>query len=232
MIKTYDLALNVIKDKMVKRENVRFTDDERYIDWQVRKPIVADKYDGDEFEWRSFDAIYEFKHLYENGEITDTQFVNLIQAIIDKRNNMYRLYDDFHKEPASPVIKHEPITASFPTFLVLSHNKCQRDAKSIMLAFGNGLNGLTDEEKWDFLTILFDGVFRYDDSPRYYLHIFADDDRGYLVNPSYSEGNMYLMQKYLHTIFSETEIEELQKKVPHINLKGCMEPIEVSAYVN
>lgn len=43
---------------------------------------------------------------------------------------------------------------------------------------------------------------------------------------------MYLMQKYLHTIFSESEIEKLQKKVPHINLKGCMEPIEVSDYVN
>lgn len=229
MIKTYDLALNVIEDKMVKRENVRFTDDERYIDWKVRKPIVADKYDGDEFEWRSFDAIYKFKHLYEEGEITNSQFVNLVQAIIDKRNNMYRLYDDFHKEPASPVIKHEPVTASFPVFLVLSHNKCQRDAKSVMLSFGNKL---TDEEQWDFLTILFDGCFRFDDSPRYYLHIFADDDRGYLVNPSYSDGDMYVMQRYLHTIFSESEIEELQKKVPHINLKACMEPIEVSDYVD
>lgn len=223
MLKTFDLKLNETEDKMVKRENVCFTEDERYIDWKVRKPIVADTYDGDEFEWRSFDAIRGFKRLYEDGKITDSQFVNLVQAIIDKRHNMSRLLDDFREEPSSPIVKHEPVTASFPIYLVLSHNKCQRDAKSIMLAFKSQL---TDEEQWDFLTILFDGVFRYDDSPRYYLHIFADDDRGYLVNPSYSEGNMYLMRKYLHTIFSETEIEELQKKVPNVNLKGCMEPIE------
>lgn len=229
MLKTFDLGLNETECEMVKREDVWFTDDERYIDWKVRKPIVADPYDGDEFEWRSFDAIYEFKRLYENGEITDNQFVNLIQAIIDKRHNMSRFYDDLHGEPSSPIVKHEPITASFPIYLVLSHNECRRDADSIMLAFKSQL---TDEEQWDFLTIIFDGVFRFDDSPRYYLHIFADDDRGYLVNPSYSEGNMYLMQKYLHTIFSESEIEELQKKVPHINLKGCMEPIEVSDYVD
>ena len=229
MMKTYDLKLNTVDDHMVKRENVRLSDDERYIDWKVRKPIVADPYDGDEFEWRLFDAIHEFKRLYEKGEITDSQFVNLIQAIIDKRHNMYRLYDDFHEEPFSPIVKHEVVTASFPIFLVLSHNKCRRNADSVMLAFKSQL---TDEEQWDFLTILFDGIFRYDDSPRYYLHIFADDDRGYLVNPSYSDGDMYLMRKYLHTIFSENEIGELQKKVPHIILKGCMEPIEVSDYVN
>lgn len=223
MLKTFDLKLNETKCEMVKRENVWFTEDERYIDWKVRKPIVADTYDGKEFEWRSFDAIRGFKRLYEDGKITDSQFVNLVQAIIDKRHNMSRLLDDFRGEPSSPIVKHEPVTASFPIYLVLSQNKCRRDADSIMLAFKSQL---TDEEQWDFLTILFDGVFRYDDSPRYYLHIFADDDRGYLVNPSYSDGDMYLMRKYLHTIFSENEIKELQKKVPNINLKGCMEPIE------
>lgn len=223
MLKTFDLGLNETECKMVKRENVWFSEDERYIDWKVRKPIVADPYDGEEFEWRSFDAIRGFKRLYEDGKITDSQFVNLVQAIIDKRHNMSRLLDDFREEPSSPIVKHKPVTASLAVYIVLSQNKCQRDADSIMLAFDSGL---TKEEQWDFLTILFDDCFRFDDSPRYHLHIFADDDKGYLIHPTYSDGDMYLLHKSLHTVFLENEIESLQSKLPNIDLKACLEPIE------
>lgn len=229
MLKTFDLGLNTIENKMVKRENVRLTDDEKMIYWKVRKPIIADKYDGDEFEWRSFDAIYEFKRLHEEGKITDNQFVDLIQTVIDKRHDMHRICDDFHEETASPVVKHEPITASFIVFLMLKNHRCRRDAASIMLAFNMKF---TEEEQWDFWTILFDGVFKFDDSPRYYLHIFADDDSSYLMHPAYVDGDIYLSKKFWRTVFSESEIEELQKKAPHINLRACMEPVEVADYVD
>lgn len=229
MMKTYDLNLNITKDKMVKRENIRLTDKEKMIYWDVRKPIIADKYDGDEFEWRSFDAIDEFKDLYEEGKITDNQFVDLMQTVIDKRHDMSRICDDFHEEPASPVVKHEPVKASFIVFLMLKNHKCRRDAASIMLAFNIKF---TEQEQWDFWTILFDGVFKYDDSPRYYLHIFADDDSSYLMNPTYLDGDIYLSKKFWRTVFSESEIAELQKKAPHINLKACTEPVEESDYVD
>ena len=58
------------------------------------------------------------------------------------------------------------------------------------------------------------------------VHVLADDEKGYLLNPALSEGSMFLTYPGLHTVFLESEIESLQSKLPHINLKGCMELAE------
>lgn len=223
MIKNYDLKLNAVDDHMIKRENVHLTDKERSTYWKARKVVTKEEPRPEEFEWQFFDMIDEFIYPHAQGEMTDDEFVNVIQAVVDKRHNMKKICPDLHEEPASPVVKHEIAEATPAMFKFISQNSLKRDAQSISEVIESGLN---NEERWKLLTVIFDGAFRFDDSPRYHLHILADDKKGYLLNPALSEGSMFLTYPTLDTVFLESEIEELQKKLPHVNLKGCMEPIE------
>lgn len=223
MLKSYDLALNTIEDKMIKRENVYLNDKELMAYWKARKNVMKEDAREEEFEWQFFDMIDEFIYPHAQGEMTDDEFVNVIQTVVDKRHNMKKICPDLHEEPASPIVKHEVVEATPAMFEFIKKNGLKRDAKSISEVIESGLN---NEERWELLTVIFDGVFRFDDSPRYHLHILADDKAGYLLNPALSEGSMFLTYPTLDTVFLESEIEELQSKLPHINLEACMEPIK------
>lgn len=223
MIKAYDLNLNTVDDRMIKRENVRLSDDERSAYWKARKVVMKEEPRPEEFEWQFFDMIDEFIYPHAQGEMTDDEFVNVIQAVVDKRHNMKRICPDLHEEPASPVVKHETVEATPAMFDFISKNKLKRDAQSVSQVIESGLNG---EERWKLLTAIFDGMVEFDDSPRYHLHILADDKAGYLLNPALSEGSMFLTYPSLDTVFLESEIESLQSKLPHIDLKACMELAE------
>lgn len=222
MLKTYNLGLNEAEQKMIKRENVYLNDKELMAYWDARKVVMKEDA-REEFEWQFFDIIDEFIYPHAQGEITDDGFVNLVQAVVDKRHNMKKICPDLHEEPASPIVKHETVEATPAMFDFIKKNSLKRDAQTVSKVIESGLE---NEEQWGMLTIIFDGVFKFDDSPRYHLHILADDKAGYLLNPALSEGSMFLTYQSLHTVFLESEIEELQKKLPHIDLKACMEPIE------
>lgn len=223
MLKSYDLALNTIEDKMIKRENVHLNDKELMAYWKARKVVTKEEPRPEEFEWQFFDMIDEFIYPHAQGEMTDDEFVNLVQAVVDKRHNMKKICPDLHEEPTSPVVKHEIVEATPAMFDFINKNNLKRDAQSISEVIESGLN---NEDKWKLLTIIFDGTFKFDDSPRYHLHILADDKRGYLLNPALSEGSMFLTYPSLDTVFLESEIKSLQSKLSHINLTACMELAE------
>lgn len=223
MLKSYDLALNTIEDKMIKRENVYLNDKELMAYWKARKNVMKEDAREEEFEWKFFDMIDEFIYPHAQGDLTDDEFVNLIQGIVDKRHNMKKICPDLHEEPASPVVKHETVEATPAMFDFIKKNSLKRDAQSISKVIESGLN---NEDEWKLLTIIFDGTFKFDDSPRYHLHILADDKAGYLLNPSLSEGSMFLTYPSLDTVFLESEIKSLQSKLSHINLTACMELAE------
>ena len=68
---------------------------------------------------------------------------------------------------------------------------------------------------------------------KYWIHVFPNEN-GYLHK---QWGRFDLGKKGdngddFTIAWTSDEIDELQKKVPHINLKGCMEPVEVADYVN
>lgn len=222
MLKTYDLGLNVIEDEMIKRENVYLNDKERMAYWKARNNTENIE-PRDEFEYKFFDMLDEFVHNSGENKITDEEFVHLIQAVVDKRHNMKKICPDLHEEPASPIVKHEPVELTPATVAFLKKNSSTCDAQSIKRILTSGLE---DEEQWDLLTAIFDNCFKFDDCPRFYLHILADDDRGYMLNPRYSEGSMWLMPKDLKDLFTQSEIEELRIKLPHISLDDCVERAE------
>lgn len=222
MLKTYNLGLNEAEQKMIKRENVYLNDKELMAYWDARKVVMKEDA-REEFEWQFFDIIDEFIYPHAQGEITDDGFVNLVQAVVDKRHNMKKICPDLHEEPASPIVKHETVEATPAMFDFIKKNSLKRDAQTVSKVIESGLE---NEEQWGMLTIIFDGVFKFDDSPRYHLHILADDKAGYLLNPALSEGSMFLIYQSLYTVFLESEIESLQSKLPHIDLKACMELAE------
>ena len=222
MLKTYNLGLNEAEQKMIKRENVYLNDKELMAYWDARKVVMKEDA-REEFEWQFFDIIDEFIYPHAQGEITDDGFVNLVQAVVDKRHNMKKICPDLHEEPVSPIVKHETVEATPAMFDFIKENNLKRDAQSISKVIESGLE---NEEQWGLLTIIFDGTFKFNDSPRYHLHILPDDKEGYLLNPALSEGSMFLTYQSLYTVFLESEIESLQSKLPHINLEACMELAE------
>ena len=68
---------------------------------------------------------------------------------------------------------------------------------------------------------------------KYWIHILPVES-GYLFKQwkRFDLGKKGNNEDDFTIAWTSDEIEELQKKVPHINLKGCMESIEVSDYAD